>query len=129
MNKLKVLIADDNKVISESIKKIIDKKDEIEIVAIANDGEEEYEFIKEFEPDFLFSDIQMPKMTGIEVLEKLENEKYKKMPQIVFVTGEYIDIINDSEIIKYVYDFINKPFSPEKILNAIENYICENKNN
>ena len=75
MNKLKVLIADDNKVISESIKKIIDKKDEIEIVAIANDGEEEYEFIKEFEPDFLFSDIQMPKMTGIEVLEKLENEK------------------------------------------------------
>ena len=51
------------------------------------------------------------------------------MPQIVFVTGEYIDIINDSEIIKYVYDFINKPFSPEKILNAIENYICENKNN
>ena len=129
MNKIKVLIADDNKVISESIKKIIDKKDEIEIVAIANDGEEEYEFIKEFEPDFLFSDIQMPKMTGIEVLEKLENEKYKKMPQIVFVTGEYIDIINDSEIIKYVYDFINKPFSPEKILNAIENYICENKNN
>lgn len=129
MNKIKVLIADDNKVISESIKKIIDKKDEIEIVAIANDGEEEYEFIKEFEPDFLFSDIQMPKMTGIEVLEKLENEKYKKMPQIVFVTGEYIDIINDSEIIKYVYDFINKPFSPEKILNVIENYICENKNN
>ena len=127
MNKLKVLIADDNKVISDSIKKIIKRIEDIDIVAIANDGNEEYEFIKKYEPDFLFSDVQMPKMTGIEVLQKLENEEYKKIPTTVFVTGENIDIFNNPSIRKYLYDFINKPFSPEKILNVIENYIYENK--
>ena len=110
-----------------SIKKIIKRIEDIDIVAIANDGNEEYEFIKKYEPDFLFSDVQMPKMTGIEVLQKLENEEYKKIPTTVFVTGENIDIFNNPSIRKYLYDFINKPFSPEKILNVIENYIYENK--
>lgn len=127
MNSIKVLIADDNKIISESIKKILNKIDNIEIVAIANDGDEEYRYIKEFEPDFLFSDVQMPKNTGIEVLEKLNNEHYKKIPTTVFVTGENINIFNNTNITNYIYDIINKPFNPEKVVNVIEKYVCEDR--
>ena len=127
MNKVKVLIADDNKIISETIKKIIDKVEGIEIVAIANDGDEEYNFIKMFKPDFLFSDVQMPKMTGIEVLEKLNNENFKEIPATVFVTGESMNIFNNSLILNNVYDIISKPFSSENILNIMKNYICEVK--
>ena len=103
MNKIKVLIADDNKIIGESIKRIIDKIEEVEVVGIVCDGEKEYNFIKKFQPDFLFSDVQMPKMTGIEVLEKLSNENFKKIPTIVFVTGENINVFNNmmNEMEKY----------------------------
>lgn len=125
MNKIKVLIADDNKIISENIRKIIDKFEEVEIVGIAYDGEEEYNFIKKFQPDFVFSDVQMPKMTGIEVLEKLNNEKFKNIPKAVFVTGESINIFNNTTIINNVYDIIKKPFYNERILNMMENYIYE----
>ena len=102
MNKIKVLIADDNKIISENIKRITDKIEEIEIVGIACDGEEEYNFIKQFEPDFLISDVQMPKMTGIEVLERLSEENFKEIPTTVFITGENIDIFNIYSIKKII---------------------------
>ena len=125
MNKIKVLIADDNKIISENIKRITDKIEEIEIVGIACDGEEEYNFIKQFEPDFLISDVQMPKMTGIEVLERLSEENFKEIPTTVFITGENIDIFNNTTIINNIYDIISKPFYNDRILGMMKNYIYE----
>lgn len=80
-----------------------------------------------YKPDFLFSDVQMPKMTGIEVLEKLNNENFKEIPATVFVTGESMNIFNNSSILNNVYDVISKPFSSENILNIMKNYICEVK--
>lgn len=125
MNKIKVLIADDNKIIGESIKRIIDKIEEVEVVGIVCDGEKEYNFIKKFQPDFLFSDVQMPKMTGIEVLEKLSNENFKKIPTIVFVTGENINVFNNTTIINNIYNIVSKPFYEDRILSLMENYIYE----
>lgn len=128
MNKIKVLIADDNEIISKSLKNIINKVNNLEIVGIANDGEEEYDFIKKLEPDLLFSDVQMPKMTGIEVIERLENENFNKIPTTVYITGENINIFNNTKIMNYVYSIIGKPFGADDVLNLIENYISENKN-
>lgn len=125
MNKIRVLIADDNENISENIKRIIDRIEEVEIVGIACDGEEEYNFIKKFKPDFLFSDVQMPKMTGIKVLEKLNNENFEKIPTTVFVTGENMNIFNNTTIINNVYNIVSKPFYNEDILNMMKNYIYE----
>lgn len=125
MSKITVLIADDNKIIAESIKRIIDKIEELEVVGIACDGEEEYNFIKKFQPDFLFSDVQMPKMTGIEVLERLNNEHFEKIPITVFATGENINIFNNTTITNNIYDIISKPFYNDRILSIMENYIYE----
>lgn len=125
MKKIKVLIADDNKNISENIKRIIEKVQGIEIVAIACDGEEEYNYIKKYEPDFLFSDVQMPKMNGIEVLEKLNMEKFKKIPVTAFVTGESLNIFYNTKITKNIYEIVSKPFRNDRILNIMNNYMCE----
>lgn len=125
MRKIKVLISDDNKIIAESIKRIIDKIEGVEVVGMASNGEEEYNFIKIFHPDFLFSDVQMLKMTGIEVLEKLNNENFEKIPRTVFVTGENINILNNTTITNNIYDIISKPFNIDRILSIMENYIYE----
>lgn len=123
MEKVKVLIADDNEIICRSIKNIISKIKNIEIVAIACNGEEEYNFIKKYEPDFLFSDVKMPKMNGIEVLEKLKEEKFKKIPETVFITGENFDIFKNTSIIENIHEIVNKPFSIEKIYNIMISYV------
>ena len=122
MNKIKVLIADDNEMIRKSIKNIISKIDNIEIVADATNGEEEYNLIKQYEPDFLFSDVDMPKMTGIDVLEKLRNEKFIKIPETVFVTGESLDIFRNTSILENIYDIVNKPFNENRISMIMESY-------
>ena len=127
MEKIKVLIADDDKNIGENIKRVIEKIQGIEIVGIACDGEEEYKFIQKYEPDFLFSDVQMPKMSGIETLEKLNSENFKKIPTTVFVTGENINIFYNTKITNNIYDIISKPFCNDKIINIMKNYIYEIK--
>lgn len=127
MKKIRVLIADDNNIMSENIRRIISGIEEIEIVGIASNGEEEYNYIKQQNPDFLFSDVKMPKMTGIEVLEKLNNEKFKNIPTTVFVTGENINVFNNRAIMGYVYDIIMKPYNNDRILSVMQNYIKEIK--
>lgn len=125
MEKVKVIIADDNEIIRKTIKNIIMKESNIEIVALAANGEEEYNMIKKYEPDLLFSDVQMPKMTGISVLEKLKNEKFRKIPETVFITGENLNLLTKSSVLENIYDIVNKPFNENRIFNIIKSYVNE----
>lgn len=128
MEKLKILIADDVNELAEILKKVLQKDEKIEVIGIANDGQEEYDKIIELQPDLVFTDNQMPKMTGIEVIEKTNNEPIiTKKPEFVLVTGDI-----DYNIYKKAYEFniytvINKPYSEDKILNTIKEYV-ESKN-
>lgn len=74
MEKIKVLIADDVNELVETLKIILQKDEKIEVIGIANDGQDEYDKIIKLQPDLVFTDNQMPKMTGIEVIEKINNE-------------------------------------------------------
>ena len=128
MSKFKILIADDINELAETLKRIIQKDERIEVIGIANNGQEEYDKIIKLQPDLVFTDNQMPKMTGIEVIEKINNEPIiTKKPEFVLVTGD-----KDYNIYKKAYELkiftvINKPYSQDKILNTITEYI-ESKN-
>lgn len=88
MKKLKVLIADDIDVITEGNKKIVEKNSNIEVIGIANDGNEEYELILKLKPDIVVTDNQMPKMNGIEVIEKILNSNSEYKPKFILVTSD-----------------------------------------
>ncbi|MBR1735394.1 MAG: response regulator, partial [Firmicutes bacterium] len=69
--KMKVLIADDNRDFCDVIKNYLEKQPDMEIIDIALDGEEAFEKIVSEKPDIALIDGIMPRLDGIGVLEKL----------------------------------------------------------
>ena len=95
--KIKVIIADDVKVIAETNKRIAMNNQDIEVVGMASNGKEEFDMILNLKPDLVITDNKMPIMNGIEVIEKIKNFKIENKPEFVLVTGD-----NDIELNKNV---------------------------
>lgn len=70
-NKISVVIADDNIEFAEILKNFLNSKGDVEVQAMASDGEEAFKMIAEKEPDVALLDIIMPHLDGIGVLERL----------------------------------------------------------
>ncbi len=62
-----VLLADDHKVVRAGIRQFLEQNPRLQVIAEASDGQEASELIEKHHPDVIVLDIQMPKMTGIEV--------------------------------------------------------------
>lgn len=72
MEKIKVLIADDHKIIRVGLRGILDKTDEVEIVGEAEDGSQVLEIIKKTVTDVVLMDIDMGRSSGIETTRKMK---------------------------------------------------------
>ena len=75
MEKLNVAIADDNERMVDLLSTLVKGDKELELVGQAADGQEIYKIIKEKEPDVVLLDIIMPKMDGITVMEKVNEDQ------------------------------------------------------
>lgn len=64
---IRVLIADDHRIVREGFRRFLEQADDIQVVAEAEDGESAKRLIEEFKPDVAILDIQMPVASGIEV--------------------------------------------------------------
>jgi DNA-binding NarL/FixJ family response regulator len=71
---MKVLIVDDDPLVCQSLKTILQASDGIEVVGMGHDGREAVELFTQLEPDVLLMDIRMDKMTGLEACEHLLNQ-------------------------------------------------------
>lgn len=110
---IKIVVADDNEVLLEQIVKGLKQSEEIEIVGVAKNGQEELEYIKQFCPDIVITDIEMPKKTGVEVIEIAKD--FEKPPDFIVKTGGV-----SSEIMKKLYslpvrNIFNKPLEIQRI--------------
>lgn len=89
---MKVLVVDDDRLVTASLKTILESDREIEVVATCNSGQEAVELYKKHRPDILLVDIRMDGMTGIDAAEKIVAED--KQARILFLTtftdDEYI---------------------------------------
>ena len=82
---IKVLIADDQELIRQSLSIILGLKEEISVVGGVGDGTEVLEFIAKEKPDIILMDIRMPTMDGVECT-KIVKEKYPEIKIIVLTT-------------------------------------------
>lgn len=71
--KIRVQISDDHSLMRQGLKQILELEEDIEVVALASDGEEAVEMAQKYKPDVLLLDINMPKLNGIEVLRRLKD--------------------------------------------------------
>ncbi len=69
---IRVLLADDQKILREGLKMIIEMDDEIEVCGIAEDGREAVFLTKELKPDVVVMDIKMPRMNGVEATKLIK---------------------------------------------------------
>ena len=122
----KVMIIDDEPIIRKGIKSILNwKKFGCEICAEASDGEEGKILIERYRPDILITDIRMPGLDGL----KMINEVRDLVPEckIIVLTG-YRDFDYVQEALKLgVFDFVLKPSRIEELTSIIQRAVDELK--
>jgi two-component system LytT family response regulator len=84
MNKLRVIIADDERPAREFLKVVLREFEETEVVGEAENGAEAIEIIKQVKPDLALLDLQMPEISGLEAVKLLRKSQ---MPLVAFVTA------------------------------------------
>lgn len=123
MEKLKVLIAEDNPRIATQIERILQEDPEIDIVGKAEDGIETIGMIDETEPDVVMLDLIMPKLDGLGVLDRLSKRKDTgKRPEIIVVSGIAQERITETAFNLGAAYYILKPFDNEMILSHVQQF-------
>lgn len=74
MERIKVLVADDHRVVREGLMAILKTKENIEVVGEAQDGQEAIEKVRTLEPDVILMDVSMPRMGGVEATRQIKRE-------------------------------------------------------
>ncbi len=126
---IKVLICDDDSLIRESLKLLLPLKADIEIVGVAEDGEEAINICTKENVDVALLDIRMPKVSGVEAVKKIVSKSNTKC--LILTTFDEEDYIN--EAIEYgAKGYILKSSTPEQIAQSItsvyNNTIVMNEN-
>ena len=113
MNPIKTLIIDDEHLAREIIRSYLKDDSQIEIIGECGNGFEGFKEINELRPDLVFLDVMMPKLTGFEMLELIENP-----PLIIFSTAYDEFAIKAFE--KNAIDYLLKPYSRDRFSEALE---------
>ena len=114
---IKLLLADDQDILTEGLKLILGAEEDIEIVGTANNGKKAYDLCRLRQPDLVLMDIQMPEVNGVQATAMIKRD----FPHIKIIV---LTTFNDDE---YIYDalkngasgYLLKDTSPGEILKAV----------
>lgn len=109
----KVIIVDDEAAGRQLIKEYLKDYPDLILLGEANNGVDALKMINEFKPDLVFLDIQMPGMTGFDVLTHLE-----ELPQIIFSTAYDQYALKAFEV--HAVDYLLKPYTKDRFKVAVE---------
>lgn len=111
-NHLRVVIVDDEPLARAVIREYLHSHQDVEIVAECGNGFEAVKAVAELSPDLVFLDVQMPKLSGFEVLELLGRE----VP-VVFTTAYDQYALRAFEV--HAVDYLLKPFDERRFAEAL----------
>lgn len=110
---IRVLIVDDEQLARRSIQGFLRDHDQVEVVAECVNGSTAVEAIERHQPDLVFLDMQMPGMTGLDVVSAIGEER---MPATVFITA--YDKYAVQAFDAHAVDYVLKPFGKERFNKA-----------
>jgi len=115
---IKVIVADDHDLVREGICKLLELFQNIEILSEARDGLETVAQVREYFPDLVLLDLNMPRMNGIEAIKKIKEIS----PEIKVLI---LTIHNEEEYVYKVTEagaegFVQKDINPQDLENAID---------
>lgn len=113
--KIKALIVDDEPIARDRVRRMLREESDVEIVGECGNGKEAVTFINQNKPDLVFLDIQIPEVTGFEVLQTINPAK---APAIIFVTAYDQYAIQAFDV--HAIDYLLKPFNRERFKRAVE---------
>jgi two-component system, LytTR family, response regulator len=111
--KIRTLIIEDEELARKLLRTYLSDYPELEILGECENGFEGVKSINELKPDLIFLDIQMPKITGFEMLELIDHH-----PAIIFTTAYDQYALKAFEY--NAADYLLKPFSKERLQGALE---------
>lgn len=111
--KWKALIVDDEELARTILREMLSTHPEIEVVAECANGMEAVKAAAEFVPDLMFLDVQMPKLTGFDVLELVDASKLA----VIFVTAYDQYAMKAFDV--HALDYLLKPFSRDRFESAL----------
>ena len=118
----KIVVIDDEAAGRTLIKQYLTEYPSLIVVGEANNGVDAIKVINEFKPDLIFLDIQMPGLTGFEILQHLN-----EIPQIIFSTAYDKYALQAFEV--HAVDYLLKPYTRERFKHAIQRIRSEGQPN
>ncbi len=109
--KKKILVVDDEALIRMMIKKDLEQLGYV--VETAANGEEGWNDVLSFRPDLVITDLNMPGLYGLELLERIrQNPETREMPVLCITSDHDIDVKQRAVILKAT-GWVQKPFNPQ----------------
>ncbi len=112
---IRTLIVDDEALARRGVRQQLERHIDIDVIGESNDGEEAVATIESERPDLVFMDIEMPEMSGLDVVDVLGTDA---MPMVIFVTAydQYALRAFDAHAVDYVL----KPIDPDRFAAALD---------
>jgi len=117
----KILVVDDSKAIRQSVTFVLEQND-FEVLD-AEDGLDALEKLGDQQVDLIITDVNMPNMNGIELIQEVRRQERLKFVPILVLTTESQNSIMDKGKAAGATGWIVKPFSTDKLLAAVRRVI------
>lgn len=115
---LNAIVIDDEQYAREELIELLQETKQIQVIQQAENAIEGLQLINKLKPDIIFLDIQMPQITGIEMLSMINPET---MPKVVFSTAYDQYALQAFE--ENAFDYLLKPVDPERLKKTVERLV------
>jgi two-component system LytT family response regulator len=115
LEKLRIIVVDDEPLARQLLSVVLNDIPDVEVIAECTNGREAVARARELSPDLLILDIQMPGMTGFDVVKALQSDT---MPNVIFCTAYQRYALDAFDL--HAVDYLLKPVDERRVLRAVE---------
>lgn len=117
MGKMRILVVDDQTLMRDGLKTILDLEEDMEVVGTAGNGQEAYDLTVALSPDLVLMDVRMPLMNGVESMKRIKRD-FPETNVLILTTFDEDDYILEA-LANGANGFLLKDMSSDKLIQAV----------